>query len=331
MATCRPRTEEIRLCSRCCRFPLLSLPAVVASRCCRFPRQALTKTFGILCFLSLLLLCTPSFAGQWVVTFTGVGTQTPTGGLTNTCTFTNSQYIAPSNPYYHLVNISGNSCGLGGETTGAETLNVTATFTWTPSAPGDTSQPPPTLDVLETGNANSSRYLINPVGLNNSADDGWGDSPSYPTPPMVGAVSTGAHLTHFTISQGQTTVTLKPRTLSVTLSWTSSQGGGAGGMGMGYSVKIDNRFILLHRDGAHGETQDANGTTHGDTIYSYLANAPLGVGSTVVQNMQVFHPYFAGPWSPNPQYAASGTESALNISWQWNPQNLSLMLGPVET
>ena len=95
-------------------FPLLSLPAVVASRCCRFPRQALTKTFGILCFLSLLLLCTPSFAGQWVVTFTGVGTQTPTGGLTNTCTFTNSQYIAPSNPYYHLVNISGNSCGLGG-------------------------------------------------------------------------------------------------------------------------------------------------------------------------------------------------------------------------
>jgi len=43
-------------------------------------------------------------------------------------------------------------------------------------------------------------------------------------------------------------VTLKPRTLSVTLSWTSSQGGGAGGMGLSYAVQMDTRAVTISAD-----------------------------------------------------------------------------------
>jgi len=59
--------------------------------------------------LSLLLLSLPSFAGQWVVTFTGTGTLTGLNGVTTTCSFTNSQYSASENPYHHLVALNGNS------------------------------------------------------------------------------------------------------------------------------------------------------------------------------------------------------------------------------
>ncbi len=101
--------------------------------------------------------------------------------------------------------------------------------------------------------------------------------------------------------------------------------------GIQAGVRTDSRTLVPHRDGAHGETQDADGTVHGDTTYSYLANAPAGLGSSIVQNMQVFHPYFYGSWSLNPAYTSGGSAPVFNIKWQWDPSNQSLALGPVDT
>jgi len=235
-----------------------------------------------MCFYSLLLLCTPSFAGQWVVTFTGTGIQNSTGGQTPPCTFTNSQYTAPSNPYYHLVNISGNSCGLGGPAIGTETLNVAATFTWTPSAQGDTSLPPPTLDVLETSSATCSNYWINPTGLITSAFDGITDpngGPLDPTttevPPMYGTGNGGSHQLHFDLSPGQKVVYLPARSLNVSLSCASNQGGGSGGMGLSYAVRQSgpDKSILI------GSSID------GTQIYNHLQW--LGTGDSRFTNQEI--------------------------------------------
>ncbi len=110
---------------------------------------------------------------------------------------------------------------------------------------------------------------------------------------------------------------------TVTLSGTGSASavGAIGNMGLdgladaeaylnGY-VTPDNRTVRLHRDGAHNETVDVDGTVHGDTTYSYIA------GNTAINNAQSFYPTFTGLWSPNPQYIADGTGPLINISWKW--------------
>ena len=80
----------------------------------------------------------------------------------------------------------------------------------------------------------------------------------------------------------------------------------------------DSRDLTILRDGAHNETIDTDGTVHGDTTFSY------NTSSGPVQNVQVFHPNFAGGWSPNPNYISTGTGPLFNISWQWNPQNQTM-------
>ena len=71
MATCRPRTEEIRPCSRCCRFPLLSLPAKLGQS---------AALLGSLCVLLLAPQAVsaqygPPASGSWgPVVVTGNGT-----------------------------------------------------------------------------------------------------------------------------------------------------------------------------------------------------------------------------------------------------------------
>ena len=285
----------------------------------------------------LLLLPTPSWAGRWVIVLNGTGTSTSSSG-TLTCTIkdsvvTNGASLGPYAP--PLASMGSSGIGMGNMYTpysGSPTFTVIAKLIWTPDYPQDPSLPPPTVDVLETGVASCAQYLVNPTGVKSVADDGLQDTPVPEVAPMYGQKSTGCHLVHLTVPAGQKFVMLpSARTLSASISFATAQGSTGPGTGISYGVQIDNRYVLLRRDGAHGETQDANGTIHGDTTYSYLANAPLGLGSTIVQSMQVFHPYFAGPWSSNPKYTAGGTEPALNISYKWNPQNLSLMLGPVDT
>ena len=78
-------------------------------------------------------------------------------------------------------------------------------------------------------------------------------------------------------------------------------------------VRPDSRKVTLRRDSAHGETQDLDGTIHGDTTYAYYFN------NLLTNNSQSFYPTFAGTWSPNPNYISTGTGPLFNISWQWNP------------
>lgn len=105
--------------------------------------------------------------------------------------------------------------------------------------------------VRRAGNGlrHSTTQWTSPVGVKQDANDGWGDTPTFSTPPYYGAVSSGKHLTHVTISAGQTKVPLQRRDLSVVLSCTSSQGGGRGsGMYLKYIAQFDSRNVAIQSD-----------------------------------------------------------------------------------
>lgn len=196
-------------------------------------------------------------------------------------------------------------------------MAVTAKLTWLPSGPGDTSLPPPTVDVLETASAGSQQDLVQPTGVSTTADDGLGDAPTYPAPMRYGAMSGGSHLTHLTVSAGQTSVTLPSRSLSASLSFATAQSSDAPGMTVSYTVQIDPYQVTLSRDSARGETQDPDGTVHGDTIYSYgdyINTEDTGLEKrTDYLNWQTFSPNFVGNWNfpqgSTPYWAWTPSES----------------------
>ena len=199
----------------------------------------------------MLLLAAPSWAGHWAFVFNGTGTMTSPSG-TLACTIKDSVVTnaAPLNSYAPpLVSVSSSSLGMGGSPYGGSpSLTVTAKLVWMPDAPQDTSLPPPTVDVLVTGSAACSQYLVNPTGLVVHADDGLQDSPTSLVAPMYGQTSTGKHLVHLTVSAGQTSVALPGGavTLSSSVSCTASQGGnGSPGMGVSYAVQIDSRMVTI--------------------------------------------------------------------------------------
>ncbi len=180
------------------------------------------------------------------------------------------------------------------------TATVTTTFTWQPD-PNNLNDPPTPLYVKETVNI-VARYKAT------SADDGLGDA-TVISSDNYSAQSQGTHL----VQLGKTS----PATLTRTLSGQC----GYGEVQMAYEADVDSRAVVLHRDGAHGETVDADGTTHGDTIYSYLADylprTEEGFPSTEDhKNWQVFHPYLTGSWSQRPMI---NLEAGPNINWQWSP------------
>ena len=79
-------------------------------------------------------------------------------------------------------------------------------------------------------------------------------------------------------------------------------------------VTQDNCTVTLHRDGAHGETHDPDGTVHGDTIYSYgdyIVTEDTGQEKRAdYLNWQTFHPNFAG----NRKFSPESTPY-----WAWTP------------
>ena len=86
-------------------------------------------------------------------------------------------------------------------------------------------------------------------------------------------------------------------------------------------VKPDDRTVTVHREGAHNETQDPDGTVHGDTTFSYFARGggPRPV-TRMSLNVQKFYPSFGGAWPFNPNYVSGGADPVYKISWLWSPQ-----------
>ena len=240
-----------------------------------------------MCFYFLLLLCTPSFAGQWAITLNG-STSVPGSSVTGNYTFANSQVTGPppSSATSHIYfNISDGSCSLGLP----GSLSVAATLTWTPDFPTDTSQPPPTLDLLETASASGSEWILQATGVNASASDGFSDPVTNPTAPVYGASSSGDHLYHLTISSGQTSVTLPARTLSASLSYATAITSSSASIGMGYSVQIDERAVTISADcdptnkkvplldAVGNQTSDVNGDPNYTSTPNLPAYADIGI------------------------------------------------------
>ena len=307
----------------------MSLTVPPRFRCFRLHLTHLYLIKALLPFCALLLLCLPlpSFAGQWQITLSG-STSTPNGG-TGTYTFVNGQVTGPPpfpiaayGPDYHpQLNLGGGQCGLTWLSNGSISMSVTAKLTWTPNYPGDTSQPPSTVYVLETGNAGSSVGLQNQTSVSTTADDGLGDAPTYPAAGYgYGAQSSGSHLIQLTVPAGQTSVTLPLRSLSATLSWQpASANVGAPGMSMSYSVQLFSTSLQAHStvdtsapgnpwDPTHprffsGTNCSASGTA--PAISGYVSHAELLVGGTDVKDY--YDTGFVGPLPPG---AATGTNQS---------------------
>lgn len=190
---------------------------------------------------------------------------------------------------------------------------------------------------------NAAALLAGAFSSSGTADDGLGDQAVVSGPSSVewnggwnAAVSrrsksSGTHLVQKDGSSGTITFTFNVSahadgSLTIPSPTTSNQApptmdGGGGTEAWPVTVTEDSRGVTLHRDGAHGETVDADGTTHGDTIYSYLADylprTEEGFPSTEDhKNWQVFHPYLTGSWSQRPMI---NLEAGPNINWQWSP------------
>ena len=201
---------------------------------------------GSLCALTLLLSPLPSYAGHWEITLKG-NTVVPGSTGTGNYTFANSQVNGPA-PYsatsHIYFDVSGGSCALGLP----GTLYIAATLTWKPDSPIDTSQPPPTLDLLETVSASDSAWILQPTGVSTSASDGFDDPVINPTAPVYGAGSKGKHLYHLVVSPGQTSVTLPLRVLSASLSYATAITSSSSSAGISYVIQPDTRSVTISAD-----------------------------------------------------------------------------------
>ena len=133
-------------------------------------------------------------------------------------------------------------CNFGGP----GSLSVTATLTWTPDSSTDTSQPPPTVNVLETANASAQQWILQATGVSTSASDGFGDPVTNPTAPVYGASSSGKHLYQATVSSGQTSVTLPTRSLSAYLSYQTAVATSGPSVGGSYTVQVFSATLQAH-------------------------------------------------------------------------------------
>ena len=195
-------------------------PASARYFCASAPPRLCAAKFAVLlalCTLALLMPL-PSWAGGWVITFTGSTTEPvyPVGATgwnaVGSYNFTNSVVTGPApwgNAHPNLT-FNGGQIETYSNQTGETALDVTATLTWTPSYPGDTSLPPLTVDVLETASTEVHTGVAWSLG---SADDGLGDAQTNFSDGS-GSTSIGKHLTHLTVSAGQTTVSLPSRFLT---------------------------------------------------------------------------------------------------------------------
>ena len=84
-----------------------------------------------------------------------------------------------------------------------------------------------------------------------------------------------------------------------------------------FNVILNTRAVSLHRQGARGETVDAAGNIHGDTIFSYyqyVDGVDPAFRKQFVQNVQMFYPSLFGGWHINYQ---DGT----GVMFTWSPSH----------
>lgn len=218
---------------------------------------------------------------------------------------------------------------------------VTSTLTWTPSGPGDTSQPPPTLDVLETASAGGAEWMLQPTGVVATTSDGFNDPVFYATAPVYGAQSKGNHLYHLTISPGQTLVTLPQRTMGASISYATAITTSSASIGMGYTAQEDKRSVsivggrvtykklLIGGLDANGDglwkqvmnQSDANGNLSDDIAIPYgeKHNEVISGGLHQVDSTSkidaVYSPLLFGPWATEGAYYLENS-SAKNYNLQ---------------
>ncbi len=197
-------------------------------------------------------------------------------------------------------------------------MSVTATLTWTPSYPGDTSQPPSTVDVLETAHAFDTTRGGSP-GVTGSADDGLGDAPTYPG--GTSANSVGSHLIHFTVSVGQTSVSLPSCSLSATLPNTPGTGDTRiPNEGLTYTVAIDTREVLI--TSSLGQTSHKS-TVHFDSNGIALPDpdVPGSGGTTNANSVKIaagdqetyeYNATVVGSWAANSSYLWHCSQGRMN-------------------
>ena len=179
------------------------------------------------------------------------------------------------------------------------------------------------LDLPANGKASAS-----------ASDDEFGESVSiYADPagayiPIHNSSHLGYHLKRVSTSGGVATVTLTGHTIAHAdggdpVSCGTSSEMAWGRAGVDAYAQQDSRSVTLHRDGAHDETVDPDGTVHGDTVYSYTntywSEYPEGENTDNVDNWQYFHPQFSGDWT----VVIPPVDYPYNISYQWNPSESS--------
>ncbi len=271
---------------------------------------------------TLASLCpAPARAGHYKVTYTA---SSPANGQ--------AQEILPINngpdPGYNY----GNS-----HASGTITLTVHATAVWTPDGTGDASAPPPSQPFRETLSAFG---VEGATGGGVTVDDGAGDQPVSSSTPIYydgvviqdteQDVADGRHL----LTGSGATITLPTRTMVVTFS-----GGASGTVGLCYAVEIDSRAVSISRTEAslpgvilspdgqpHGEYVDADGTGHGETIYSYVddeTNDGTGSSEQDCGNWLTFSSNFTGSWSQKiyttELNGQTNSYTDYDVTWSWYP------------
>ena len=271
----------------------------------------------------LLCLALPSHAGQWVITLSG---NTSSSASVGNYTFANSQVTGPSpwssanSPYFTVSGgfpVASCSLGLPG------TVYVTAKLTWQPSAPGDTSAPPPTVDVLETASASDAAWMLQPTGVVASASDGFNDPVVYATPPVYGATSSGKHLYHLTVVPGQNSVTLPLRTLGASLSYATALVTSSPSVGIIYSVQQDTREVMISsnfpnltysKGGAASVSVTETATITGQqtlgapSVAAFQANEGITNGKTYAHTYTTQSTFVGAPQALTQFYAAMSYE-----------------------
>ena len=232
---------------------------------------------------------------------------------------------------------------VNGTVTGRTTGTLWAYWNWTGSGGA-----PDHLDLLLTTNVQASKSYENgaeQTSLTATATASDGDPYNETASSDNGVPSViGRHLLRVPVSGGVAAVSLNG---NVSASATNNMAYGAlgeypypnyyapttgptGALSYGSvsaTANQDDREVVLHRDGARGEITDPDGTTHGDTIYSYEEYSNNGVDNSTTENhhinWQTFHAVFTGGWRflSNYVYPPDDSEGYApdNFAWTWTP------------
>lgn len=181
---------------------------------------------------------------------------------------------------------------------------------WNHSAPYGMDKPPVNAVALIRATATAGK--LGNVAGEMSVSNGFND-------PIEGSISTGgSHLVQ------KKNTSLAERVLIGTYSLHASSPNGVAYIRL--YAEPDTRFISFVRQNAHDETVDADGTIHGDTIYSFTDYYPAAGGQISFfqenKNLQMFSVTLNGEWHKKRIYINGNPfnpADVLDITFAWNP------------